>query len=146
MIHKFKARCRKITHRTQANIMTLIEESKKYFSEGFVRGRYGRYAGAWHMSHEDTMARSYALLEAIEEVALFRRYDDTEAAKYVMMHVCEVGWRRGIEQYAREELKNVPPEEKCKLIGKAEVEREHLIDEAFEKYWNDTTGDKVQEE
>lgn len=127
--------------------MTLIRESEKYFSEGFRAGRYGRLdAGAWHMSYEEGLERSGAVLVAVESVATQRRLDDTESAKYVLKSVCEAGWRCGIEQYAREELKKAAPEERSRLRAQAAEERAHLIDEAFETYWNDTWGDPKQEE
>lgn len=147
MIYKYRTRCRKLTHRFQADMMTLIRESEKYFSEGFRAGRYGRLdAGAWHMSNEDSLARSHALLTAIEEVAQSKRLDDIGSAKYVLKEVCEAGWRCGIEQYAREDLKKAAPEERSRLRAQASSEREHLIDEAFETYWNDTWGDPKMEE
>ena len=147
MIYKYRTRCRKLTHRFQADMMTLIRESEKYFSEGFRAGRYGRLdAGAWHMSYEDGLERSRAVLDAMESVAMQHRLDDTGSAKYVLRQVCEAGWRCGIEQYAREDLKKAAPEERSRLRAQATIEREHLIDEAFETYWNDTWGDPKMEE
>lgn len=141
MIHKFKTRCRKITHETQRNMMTIMREAEKYFSEGFRMGRYGKAAGAWHLSSEDMEHGSRTLLNAMEWVAMHKRCSEEEAAKIVMLEVTRAGCRCGIDQYNKEEKKDLWSSEES-----AECDRRFtLAEQAFETYWNDKTYDIKEE-
>ena len=141
MIHKFKTRCRKITHETQRNMMTIMREAEKYFSEGFRMGRYGKAESAWHFEQEDTEYGSRVLLDAMNYIALHKRCSEEEAAKYLMLEMTRAGCRCGIDQYNKEEKKDLWSSEET-----AECNRRFaLAEQAFETYWNDKTYDIKEE-
>ena len=148
MIHKYKIRCRKLSHSFQSQFLTLLSDSKKYFDEGFRVGRYGATNnGAWHMDSEDLAAMDHVMCQTLRETALYKRLSDVDAASAVLREVCMEGCRRGLAQYQREELKRLPAGQEAKRdLYASQVDlRFDLAETAFEQYWNDKWGDPKEE-